>query len=302
MFPVTSKSNSLSCLIPVAAVLAVLLAVPTPTLAINWCHDYVYSVISQGQDLNQLSAEGLRYELWRRGYAPVNGPVVLREPVVGSPQVGSTLFTFTGQPSDSQYLREGDVLIFGEDHSGIVVTADGLINHFLQDSKVQGHKYTIYEAMHAMDSVMPDTSLLRRRWTLDAVRYESHPSAGGGPPVQPYKNLPLQVWRPGFAHLMVDWADGPISYDTNTPSTQIGRRRDSRFGSPVPNSFGVYGPGLDEEYALEYIQFNFSGGRAVYLFMAINRTNTNLRYVTFKDPDNGEWSGWHPAYDLHLYW
>lgn len=303
MLTLKRKSTSLWRLMPIAAGLAVSLAMPEPTPAITWCHDYVYSVISQGQDSNNLSAEALRYQLWRRGYLPVNGTVLLREPMVGSsPLVGSTLFTLTGQATDSNNLREGDVLIFGDAHSGVVVTEHGLLNHFLQDSKEQGRPYTIYAAMHALDSALPNTSLLRRRATLQSIRDTTHAPVDGGPPIQPYKNIPVQVWRPNDAQLMTDWANGPISYSTGTAPAQIGSRRESRFGSPVPGTFEVYGPGLDAEYALVYMKFNFSAGRGVWLFMATNKANPSLRYVIFQDPDNGEWRGWYQAYDLHLYW
>ena len=121
------------------AALPLMLAAAQPSQAITWCHDYVYSVISGGHDSNRLQPEGvpastdpvnkngLRNELKARGYV----------------QVAGVLFHFTGQPSDSTFLRDGDVLIFGETHSGVVVDDTGHINHFLQNFEHQGVAYTI---------------------------------------------------------------------------------------------------------------------------------------------------------------
>ena len=84
-----------------------------PLSAITVCHDYTW-YRAFGQDVNKNSAESLRVELRHRRYK---------------------LFPFTNAAQTdperaNRFLRPGDVIILGEDHSAFV---DGKgISHYLQ--------------------------------------------------------------------------------------------------------------------------------------------------------------------------
>jgi hypothetical protein len=79
--------------------------------------------------------------------------------------------------------------------------------------------------------------------------------------------------------VMLDWARG-----------------DTRFGSIINGSFGK-NPNWDSSWELSWVDFNFSGGRRVRLFLATNKANRSNRWVGFYDPDNGSnWTGWLRAY------
>lgn len=84
-----------------------------PLLAVTVCHDYTW-YRAFGQDVNHKSAESLRVELRSRKYK---------------------VFPFTNAAqSDAEranrFLRPGDIIILGEDHSAFV--DDHGISHFLQ--------------------------------------------------------------------------------------------------------------------------------------------------------------------------
>jgi hypothetical protein len=73
-------------------------------------------------------------------------------------------------------------------------------------------------------------------------------------------------------------------------------RGDTRFGSIINGSFGK-NPNWDSSWELSWVDFNFSGGRAVRLFQLTYKANRSIRYVAFYDPDNGNnWTGWLSAY------
>jgi hypothetical protein len=274
--------------ISILGLLAVL-AAPVRSFGITVCHDYVYAVISGGQDANNISPNGnpassgiyhngLRKELAARGYLQVNG----------------VLFTLTGASIDSSHLQDGDVLMFGDAHSGVVVDEFGHINHFLQKfgPGQQGVPYALARVPTEYDPILHQ-NLLRRSWTLDQIRNFQWPAESPEPTLdnpwatgttaQPFKNIAIQVWRPGVQQLMTNWA----------------RLKDSRVGNAVPNTQGL-NQNWSADWTLTWMEFEFSRGRTVWVSMAISKTNPSIRLITFLDPDTGKWTAWSLAYRLHL--
>jgi len=100
--------------------LALLLALAAPARAITVCHDYVLYVVT-GQDLNRSSVATLRARLRALGYKrfPFSNAATL--------------------PRAQKILKPGDVIIIGDDHSGVMKA--GGIWHFIQ---VYGASGTVY--------------------------------------------------------------------------------------------------------------------------------------------------------------
>lgn len=161
----------------------------SPVQAIEWCHDYVFWVISKGQNSNGMPPQKLRDELKKRGYDIFK--VLTR-----------------GTANESGFLKKGDVLIFDEAHSGVVVDDKGRIDHFLQKFGTTGRSanapnpkavtYTPEEAITEYDPILK-TTLLRRAWTIQQIRSFTYniPSLGikqSGP--GGFANSKIEVWRP----------------------------------------------------------------------------------------------------------
>lgn len=137
-----------------------------PAMSITWCHDYSYYVVT-GKDTNKIS------------------PVQLRSTLLG---MGYKMFPFTNAAQDPQAqsrLRQGDVIIIGNDHSG-VVNSKGLIDHFIQVFGASGTAYT-FEEIQSMDNFLHD-------WTLfDMVNFKRETPDGRF--IFPYKDKAVEVWR-----------------------------------------------------------------------------------------------------------
>jgi hypothetical protein len=258
----------------IALVIVVGLAAPLHTLAITYCHDYVYSMIT-GQDSDGLGVDGLHNELMSRGY-----------------QWRATL-----KPGMPDEITDGDVLIFDrvmDDgsvspgwHSAVVGYGRCTkINHFVQNYTQQRVPYTMYELMNlrrprqkGYDDTL-GTPLLRMGQTLQQIRSLKYPSG-----LEPFKSAQVQVWRPG-QQVMLDWAP-----------------HDARFVSMIDDSFvqdpnPTWFPANDPNWRLSSADFNFSGvlgDHTVTLFLATKKANPS-GFVAFVDPDTGAWSGWLPSY------
>jgi hypothetical protein len=137
-----------------------------PALAITWCHDYSLYKIS-GQDANETSPSMLRRHLREMNYKRF-------------------LFTDVAQdPSTLARLEPGDVIIIGEDHSG-VVNAKNLIDHYIQKS---GKEKTSF-----LPEQLPSLDNFYRDWTLlQLILFER--VTPDGRKIYPYEGKPLEVWR-----------------------------------------------------------------------------------------------------------
>ena len=48
-------------------------------------------------------------------------------------------------------------------------------------------------------------------------------------------------------------------------------------------------------WELRWMDFNFTNGRRVRIFLATNKANRSIRFTVFWDPDTGQWLNWEPA-------
>lgn len=147
--------------------LALLLALALPVAAIVWCHDYSMWRVT-GEDANNTSPAELR--------ARLEGLKYKRFPFTNAARL----------PQAQDKLRPGDVVIFGDAHSGIV-NASGRIDHFVQKFGAAGTRYRP-EEVPAMDN-------FHRDWTLlDILGFKRIGPQGNE--IFPYRDAEVEVWRP----------------------------------------------------------------------------------------------------------
>ncbi len=68
-------------------------------------------------------------------------------------------------------------------------------------------------------------------------------------------------------------------------------RRDSRFGAAKRETYQE-NPDWDPTWELRYMDFDFSGGRRVTIYQAMNKSNPLVRLTTYYDPDKRAWTPW----------
>jgi hypothetical protein len=143
-----------------------LLLIVTPASGITWCHDYSFYKAT-GKDANKTSPAQLRKRL---------------------KELGFKLFPFTNaaqNPKAQEKLKSGDIIIFGDDHSGVVNDKE-LIDHFIQKYGASGTKYQP-EQLDTMEN-------FKRNWTLlQILNFERIMSDGRK--LYPYKSKSVEVWR-----------------------------------------------------------------------------------------------------------
>jgi hypothetical protein len=113
-----------------SGVLLLVLSLARPLYGIVWCHDYTYYRVS-GQDPSPINTPGtgisvskLRVYLNDHGYK--------RFPYTNAAQMSGA----------GKRLKNGDVLIIDDAHSGYVTGSD-MIDHFIQVFGSSGKKYTV---------------------------------------------------------------------------------------------------------------------------------------------------------------
>jgi hypothetical protein len=67
--------------------------------------------------------------------------------------------------------------------------------------------------------------------------------------------------------------------------------KDTRFASYIGNSFGK-NLDWDANFALRWINFNFSWWRVVTMYQATSKDDPSVRFTIFWDPTAGRWIGW----------
>jgi len=143
-----------------------LLSLALPAPAIVWCHDYsMWRATSE--DANNTSPATLRSRLELLKYKR---------------------FSFTNaarMPQAQAKLKPGDVVIFGDAHSG-VVNDRGLIDHFVQKFGASGTRYRPEEIL-TMEN-------FHRDWTLlDILDFKR--TGPQGNEIFPYRDAEVEVWR-----------------------------------------------------------------------------------------------------------
>jgi hypothetical protein len=149
--------------------------------AITWCHDYALAQVVQG-DYNRLTVDQLRAALRQNRFTATSYPA--------------------GTPSAAVEgtLRPGDVLIFGNRHSG-VVTGDRRITHYIQD--IADQVVTTYTP--ATVASAPNYRAADALETIRSFRREGVHENGTRFVVEPYKNVGIEVWRASFPDVSGTW-------------------------------------------------------------------------------------------------
>ncbi len=150
--------------------LAILAAVvSSPGYAIQNCHDYTYYALT-GENGNMLSVGKLREYLEKNGYTKFKYPS------------SRALLAGSNRPmTESEILRPGDVLIFGDSHSG-VVNATGTVDQYFQ-SFVSGQLPRKSEQVDPRDLDYQKT--LQKGWTVERILKEK----------KVYQEDQIEIWR-----------------------------------------------------------------------------------------------------------
>ncbi len=217
-------------LVVVAAVVAGV--VSRSSYAITWCFDWVAYQINEkgGSNPNRLSADDLRDLLYELGYTPV------LQIKATAPTAGDVVRWYDIKLDVSQLappgekvnkrLKQGDVLIFGDDHTGIVSAtrrpADARLDHFLQVPGKIGTPYRLSEVPKLPNyfvgpgknwSLKQIFALSREQppdvtdeWTLAYYTERLGRLAFGGPRQYPFLHSTVEVWRRTGFDLTGQWS------------------------------------------------------------------------------------------------
>ncbi len=122
--------------------------------AITWCFDWVaFQIDEKNADQNRLSVDQLRAKLRKLGYEPVL-QIKATAPTAGDVvrwyDIKLDVTQLASGEKIDKILKKDDVLIFGNDHTGIVTAnrraADARIDHFLQVPDRTGTCYSTLQA------------------------------------------------------------------------------------------------------------------------------------------------------------
>jgi hypothetical protein len=144
-------------------------AVSQSSYGITWCFDWVAYQINEKKDANRLNAGTLRALLRKLGYTRVL-QIKATEGPFGVSDIKLDVYQFAPpNPKLTKLLKRGDVLIFGDDHAGIVSRPGHLqsvrFDHFLQVPGKTGTPYTPAEA-----TKLPNYFVGRgRSWSLREI-------------------------------------------------------------------------------------------------------------------------------------
>ena len=156
---------------------------PASANAVTVCHDYTLWDVT-GSDYNKTNVASLRQRLKSLGYRrfPIS-------PINKTAEV-------------SKRLRAGDVLIFGEKHSGVVQRFQ-TIHHFTQEKGKVGRAYSPEQAKKRPGF---------KKGNLKEIRGYSY-RMPEGQVIRPYQNVKIELWRPQTADLTGRWTTnhGPAS-------------------------------------------------------------------------------------------
>lgn len=106
----------------------------------------------------------------------------------------------------------------------------------------------------------------------------------------------IGVYRPSTEEFFFESIPADNFRDQQAKQDIISRgRSDSRFGNPIP---GTFGKNLDwhPEWELRWVDFNFSWDKIVRIYHATKKTDSSIGYTIFWDPDIGNWTSWERAY------
>jgi len=169
------------------------MAWPGVASAIQNCHDYTYYALT-GEDGNMLSAGELRSRLAARGYT----------------RYRYSASAAVGRVDEKQRYRPGDVLLFGDSHSGFVNTA-GTIDHYFQNF-VGNSLPRKSEVVDPRDLDYQKTFL--KGWTVERILKEH----------RNYREDQIEIWRkrePDTVGFVESW--GQVTKDVGQVSLAVRR-------------------------------------------------------------------------------
>lgn len=176
------------------------IAWPGVAIAIQNCHDYTYYALT-GEDGNMLSAGELRTRLTARGYT----------------RYKYSTSAAVGEQGEKGRYRPGDVLLFGDSHSGFV-NAAGTIDHYFQ-SFVGDRLPRRSEVVDPRDLDYQKTLL--KGWTVQRILKEH----------RNYRADQIEIWRkrnPDTVGFVESW--GQVTKDAGQVSLAV-RRTGSGTGA-----------------------------------------------------------------------
>lgn len=148
----------------------------------TWCHDYtLYRVSGRTRDYSRTTSEQLREALTRQEFKVFYSS---DRHVGQNDRLVDTI---------QDALRSGDVVIFGDKHSGIV-NKDGRLDHFVQNAGESGKSRSLAEMQKLEETAGPNgNAMLRLNWGLKEVINYSYQLNGST--VRPYHDQSVQIWR-----------------------------------------------------------------------------------------------------------
>lgn len=217
-------------------------AVSQSSYGITFCFDWVAYQINDKKDANDLTADKLRALMRKLGYTRVlqikatTGPPPAAGiiPFPRASDIKLDVYQFAPpNPKLTKVLKRGDVLIFGNDHTGIVRLPGNPTNqrvefdHFLQVPGRIGTQYTPAEATKLPNYfVGPKRSWSLREifalshelapahtddWTFDYYKERLGRLAFGAPRQYPFLHQTAEVWRRS-----ADLTGWPGTWETST--------------------------------------------------------------------------------------
>ncbi len=230
-------------------------AVSQSSYAITWCFDWVAYEINPKKDTNpnRLTADQLRDLLRRLGYTPVL-QIKATAPTAGDVVRWYDIKLDVSQlapPSEKidKRLKQGDVVIFSDDHAGIVNAtrrpADARFDHFLQIPGKTGTPYRVAEVaklpnyfvgpgknwslkqMFALSREKPpehERAFPADDWTVDYYTERLGRLAFGAPRQYPFLHSTVEVWRRTGIDLTGQWSYSGSSAQPPWNVEQVGRK------------------------------------------------------------------------------
>ncbi|WP_395094902.1 tetratricopeptide repeat protein [Armatimonas sp.] len=221
------------------------LSLQMPAQGITWCHDYTFLRVT-GKDSNRCDPDRLQSVLREEKYEHCfNVTALPQRPQPRGVEVDTKNLQISfraTEPGSTEPVRllSGDVLIIGEDHSGIVGKS-GWIEHFVQTAGQSGVAYRPERLV-----LLPNFFVEERGWTLSRLFSKVSRSDGelnGARSVTyayPYLNKTIQLWRKP-QNSSGSWVVYTIDADANTRWLFIGSREE--YERPTPQSDVLFAGG-----------------------------------------------------------
>ena len=205
----------------------------------TWCFDWVAYQVNGKKDTNRNSAATLRDLLRKRGYTLVLTMKAETGSAVPRPQdIGLEITRAPRAQRLDEKLKPGDVLIFGDFHTGIVRSDNDSFNHFLQIPGKTGTPYTPQEAAQSENYFVGPG----RSWTLQQFFAFSREQ-----PPEHTNDYEWATWREWLGRLV---RGAPRQYPFLRSTAEVWRRTTQKT-TPAPKpGVGAFPGGTATELTL----------------------------------------------------